>query len=111
MRGLEIFPGNRYDVIIDFSRVPVGSSVTLKNIFNPDVDPVFDDVLRFDVVRSQIDPFDVPEVLRPMERLEPASVAQVRSFEVRADESVRSEERRVGKECCALCRSRWSPYH
>ena len=24
---------------------------------------------------------------------------------------VRSEERRVGKECCALCRSRWSPDH
>ena len=24
---------------------------------------------------------------------------------------MRSEERRVGKECCALCRSRWSPYH
>ena len=23
----------------------------------------------------------------------------------------RSEERRVGKECRALCRSRWSPYH
>ena len=23
----------------------------------------------------------------------------------------RSEERRVGKECYALCRSRWSPYH
>ena len=25
--------------------------------------------------------------------------------------SVRSEERRVGKECTATCRSRWSPYH
>ena len=24
---------------------------------------------------------------------------------------VRSEERRVGKECVRLCRSRWSPYH
>src|SRR5881227_4188240 len=24
---------------------------------------------------------------------------------------VRSEERRVGKECGLLCRSRWSPYH
>ena len=24
---------------------------------------------------------------------------------------LRSEERRVGKECYALCRSRWSPYH
>ena len=23
----------------------------------------------------------------------------------------RSEERRVGKECAQLCRSRWSPYH
>ena len=23
----------------------------------------------------------------------------------------RSEERRVGKECTVVCRSRWSPYH
>ena len=26
-------------------------------------------------------------------------------------DQLRSEERRVGKECYALCRSRWSPYH
>ena len=26
-------------------------------------------------------------------------------------ESLRSEERRVGKECVQPCRSRWSPYH
>ena len=26
-------------------------------------------------------------------------------------EGKRSEERRVGKECSAVCRSRWSPYH
>ena len=26
-------------------------------------------------------------------------------------DSVRSEERRVGKECASMCRSRWSPYH
>jgi ATP-dependent HslUV protease subunit HslV len=25
--------------------------------------------------------------------------------------TLRSEERRVGKECRRLCRSRWSPYH
>src|SRR3546814_12426302 len=24
---------------------------------------------------------------------------------------IRSEERRVGKECVSKCRSRWSPYH
>ena len=27
------------------------------------------------------------------------------------DDDGRSEERRVGKECLRLCRSRWSPYH
>src|SRR3546814_7192275 len=26
-------------------------------------------------------------------------------------EELRSEERRVGKECVSTCRSRWSPYH
>src|SRR3546814_14730879 len=30
---------------------------------------------------------------------------------VNPDEVVRSEERRVGKECVSTCRSRWSPYH
>ena len=25
--------------------------------------------------------------------------------------SISSEERRVGKECASMCRSRWSPYH
>ena len=30
-------------------------------------------------------------------------------FELSDDD--RSEERRVGKECLRLCRSRWSPYH
>ena len=25
--------------------------------------------------------------------------------------TIRSEERRVGKECTSWCRSRWSPYH
>ena len=27
------------------------------------------------------------------------------------EDEERSEERRVGKECAGLCRSRWSPYH
>ena len=29
----------------------------------------------------------------------------------RAAPPIRSEERRVGKECAITCRSRWSPYH
>src|SRR3546814_17395517 len=27
------------------------------------------------------------------------------------ERKLRSEERRVGKECVSTCRSRWSPYH
>ena len=34
-------------------------------------------------------------------------VSEIRELARRA----RSEERRVGKECLRLCRSRWSPYH
>ena len=36
---------------------------------------------------------------------------QSRLFNFIADIFARSEERRVGKECLRLCRSRWSPYH
>src|SRR3546814_3577790 len=37
----------------------------------------------------------------------------LRVFVVRLSPSrhMRSEERRVGKECVSTCRSRWSPYH
>ena len=32
-------------------------------------------------------------------------------FKTAGQEVFRSEERRVGKECGQMCRSRWSPYH
>ena len=34
-----------------------------------------------------------------------------RTFTDYTEMIARSEERRVGKECRLLCRSRWSPYH
>ena len=42
---------------------------------------------------------------------EMAHIAGVIAEEVGADIKTRSEERRVGKECLSVCRSRWSPYH
>ena len=33
------------------------------------------------------------------------------AYRAKPSRRVRSEERRVGKECCLVCRSRWSPYH
>ena len=38
-------------------------------------------------------------------------VAQVQQSGEAHHNVERSEERRVGKECLRLCRSRWSPYH
>ena len=35
----------------------------------------------------------------------------VQALSVQEVPEVRSEERRVGKECASMCRSRWSPYH
>src|SRR3546814_12204588 len=45
------------------------------------------------VARARGDPLDFPASPRPMSPI------------------VRSEERRVGKECASTCRSRWSPDH
>src|SRR5216110_1295875 len=35
----------------------------------------------------------------------------IKPISAKLDDQSRSEERRVGKECVSLCRSRWSPYH
>ena len=42
---------------------------------------------------------------------DPRSFAALPVSELADRAHVRSEERRVGKECTATCRSRWSPYH
>src|SRR3546814_14240930 len=36
---------------------------------------------------------------------------QVLAVTIGHRQPLRSEERRVGKECVSTCRSRWSPYH
>ena len=51
------------------------------------------------LVAAQIGPRLLPEL------------ALVKPPAARTQAVRRSEERRVGKECVSLCRSRWSPYH
>ena len=58
-------------------------------------------------------PFQLAPVL-DMARAMPASRVEIvgyRSAALLSNGKVRSEERRVGKECRMPCRSRWSPYH
>ena len=59
------------------------------------------------VPASQCHPIsaDLPDL--PQDQIRAARRAAAR----RPHHHPRSEERRVGKECATLCRSRWSPYH
>src|SRR3546814_15043780 len=43
--------------------------------------------------------------------IDPHVVVGLPPVPVAQGQRVRSEERRVGKECVSTCRSRWSPYH
>src|SRR3546814_5802994 len=45
------------------------------------------------------------------ETIADAAYARQAAFASRPIPAIRSEERRVGKECVSTCRSRWSPYH
>jgi spore coat protein A len=86
---LDILNGERFDVVIDFSRYPVGSSVILHNTRADDsfrdfvgapYPHLLPEVMRFDVVRSEPDPSDVPPQLAEMERLEAAHAVKTRRF-------------------------------
>ena len=67
---------------------------------------------NFQSLRAQQPPQD--EAGPPPPAAEPVDPAQIQRLARYFDPQgrlVRSEERRVGKECQSVCRSRWSPYH
>lgn len=73
-------PAERADVIVDFSRQPVGAQVVLKNAFTLfGNDP---DVMRFDVVRPATGGGRVPAALVPVERLSPTASSRTRQFKL-----------------------------
>ncbi|MBT2447868.1 multicopper oxidase family protein [Streptomyces sp. ISL-43] len=61
-RVLEIWPAERQEIVIDFSRYPVGSKIVLRNLIGFAGEPA--EVMRFDVVRRAADPSRVPDTLR-----------------------------------------------
>ena len=65
-------------------------------------------------VRQGADEHAEPEVLQALATDRSVTVRVALALNPAAPLGVhrtRSEERRVGKECTVLCRSRWSPYH
>ncbi|MEV4683636.1 multicopper oxidase family protein [Streptomyces kurssanovii] len=79
--SLWLSPAERADIVIDFSRYPVGTRLVLENTLGPGSPEQVGQVLRFDIVRTASDPSRVPAVLRTLPPL-PTATAE-RSFELR----------------------------
>ncbi|MFB7375267.1 multicopper oxidase family protein [Streptomyces sp. NPDC056222] len=62
-------PGERAEVVIDFSRYPVGTQLVLENTEGPGPAELTGKVLRFDVVKTASDPSAVPATLRTLPAL------------------------------------------
>src|SRR3546814_998099 len=65
--------------------------------------------------QHRVDRGDIPPELRQMLNAPAYALQEIRLTVVSTTPKgivhIRSEERRVGKECVSTCRSRWSPYH
>ncbi|MFI8519773.1 multicopper oxidase family protein [Streptomyces sp. NPDC085481] len=90
---LPLSPGERADVVVDFSRYPVGTQLVLNNSGPGSIGQV-GKVLRFDVVRTAEDPSSVPAVLRALPAAAdlPATVV-TREITLGMDEDGRPEPR------------------
>ncbi|HLU56312.1 MAG TPA: multicopper oxidase domain-containing protein [Pseudonocardia sp.] len=75
--AIEMAPGERFDVVVDFSAVPVGTEVTMVNALDGGT---AGRVMRFRVVRAAADDSRVPARLAEVEPLVPASDAPTRTF-------------------------------
>ncbi|HEY1573875.1 MAG TPA: multicopper oxidase family protein [Pseudonocardiaceae bacterium] len=75
--AIEIAPAERFDVVVDFGRYPVGSRVTLVNRFGSGSTAV---VMRFHVTRREHDDTRVPTTLSTTPPLDPARAVATRTL-------------------------------
>ncbi|MEJ7606685.1 MAG: multicopper oxidase domain-containing protein [Bryobacteraceae bacterium] len=83
--SINLAPGERIDVIIDFSKYALGARIVLKNGFSPE--PNLAEVMEFRIGRDEPDDSRVPGTLRPVERIPEHTAVVTRSF-VLADEVI-----------------------
>ena len=94
---------------------PAGTNRTLYTDADPIAGhafPVKIDTLReIDAFARDLDPRVVQVTATIAASLQEVAILRPEGGIVTDVRPMRSEERRVGKECFLLCRSRWSPYH
>jgi spore coat protein A len=79
-REIVLSPGERCDVLVDFSAYPIGSEVTLTNTLG--TGPAAE-IMRFAVTRSATDDTRVPPRLADVPVLERSEAVEVRQFDFR----------------------------
>ena len=97
--------------VVQFLGVPYAAPPTGERRFQPPEPPVSWPEVRNATQFAPVCPQTIvegrlPDVMLPVWFTN--SLEVVSSY---VQDQSRSEERRVGKECLRLCRSRWSPYH
>jgi len=73
--SMRIAPAERLDVVIDFSSVPLGTSIELRNSLVSSSHRAYR-IMRFDVVSNAVDDSDVPASLRPIVPLSGATATR-----------------------------------
>jgi spore coat protein A len=79
--AISVAPAERVDVVIDFSKYPVGTEIVLKNQ-NSFSTPSLPDIMRFDIVREEPDESSIPSTLRSVPRLPESSASVTRTFDL-----------------------------
>ncbi|HEV2446827.1 MAG TPA: multicopper oxidase domain-containing protein, partial [Candidatus Sulfopaludibacter sp.] len=77
-RTIRIAPAERFDVIVDFSRYRVGSSITL---LNEAAAGGQGKIMRFDVTRQERDDSAIPQKLSPLDFPDARSAVTTRVFD------------------------------
>jgi FtsP/CotA-like multicopper oxidase with cupredoxin domain len=77
--AISLAPAERIDLVIDFSKYPVGTQLVLKNEDSSSL-PSLPEIMRFDVTREEADESAVPATLRPIIRLPENSAVVRRTF-------------------------------
>lgn len=75
--AIDIAPAERFDVIVDFARYPVGQHVTLVNQFGTGPTAA---VMRFQVARAATDDTHIPDRLSTIAALDPTAATVTRTM-------------------------------
>src|SRR3546814_12708429 len=92
------------DLFFDFFVYAIASVLVFPKLVFPHLDPLSGTLWSFAI-------FALAFVARPVGTIIFTAIDRAYGRGAKLTIALRSEERRVGKECVSTCRSRWSPYH